>query len=365
MSAFLVCQGTCYFGAAIVLGVWPGWMCKLLLTVGLGGPDATGENFSISSAEAGMIRIAAILLAGVGWFYIHGGLSERLHFLAATCLNRAVFVPFMTAMLAILGARVSLCVLFGVLDPLLTMLTYLVLLGCMDASRFCFKLLLPTILAIAAAITCVVAATAAATAYDTSLWDWLTVQICAMVFAMAALTSLCLSSLRCVSDSTPYHDSAAQNGSTSARDAQNAQHALSMFEGTTPVERDAAELVATGHVVAQFGAATSVPNQAGHQPSRPMDRPHGPQQQAEGSQSSGNLQLLPEAAVSEHDDHDDHSEAESEVELFEEPAPQRTSSTGIFSPPPPRPGSQRQLGQEQPAVGTAQETKVLVEKGAV
>ena len=334
VSAFLVCQGACYCGTGVALAVWPGWVCRLLLTVGLGGPDATGDSASVSSAGAGMIRIAAVLLTGVGWLYIHGGLSERLHFLAATGLNRAVFVPFMTTMLAILGAHIPLCVLFGVLDPVLTMLTYLVLLGCMDASRFCFKLLLPTIVAIAATITGVVAVAAVTTTYDTSLRTWMTVQICAMVFAMAVVTSLCLSSLSCVSGSTPPHASAAQNGSTGAQGAQTDLHDLPMFEGTAPVV--AAEPAASVDVAAKFGAT--------------------PSSQVEGAQTSGNFRSVAGSAAIEHDEHYDHSDTDSEMseQLFEAPAPQRTSSSGIFSPPPPRSRSQRESGQEQTAARSAQ-----------
>ena len=345
VSAFLVCQGASYCGAGMALVLWPGWSCKLLLSIGLGGSGATGDDFRLSAAEAAMTRLAASFLVGVGWFYIHGGLSERLHFLASTCLNRAVFVPFLTTLLAILGARMHLCVLFGVLDPLLTMLTYLVLLGCKDACRFCFKLLLPAGFAIAAAITGVVAATAATTTYDTSLGDWLTVQIAAMVVAMAAVTSLCLSSLRCVSGSTAPRGIPAQNGS----------EVLPMFEGTHPV--DAAELDGSGHAVEQFGATPRAPQQPAPTTRGPMESPQSHRQQVEGSRPRGGLQLEPAAAATEHSEIDELSEAESDVELFETPAPQRTSSTGIFSPPTYR-GSPRVLSQAQ-AAGSAQATDVL------
>ena len=341
VSAFLVCQGASYCGAGMALVLWPGWSCKLLVSIGLGGSGATGDDFRLSAAEAAMTRLAASLLVGVGWFYIHGGLSKRLHFLAATCLNRAVLVPFLTTLLAILGARMHLCVLFGVLDPVLTMLTYLVLLGCKDACQFCFKLLLPAAFTISAAITGVVAVTAAATAYDTSLGDWLTVQIAGLVVAMAAVTSLCLSSLRCVSGSTALRGVAARNDS----------EVLSMFEGTYPM--DAAELDSSGRAVHQFGATPPAvpPTTPG-----PMETSQSHRQQVQGSQLSPGLQLEPLAAATERSEIDELSEAESDVELFETPAPQRTSSTGIFSPPP-YAGSQRVVSPAQ-AAGSAQETDV-------
>lgn len=199
VSVFVVCQGGCYCGAGIVWMLWPAWLCKLLLAVGLGGVGALSDSFELSRAEAGMTRLVALLLIGVGWLCINGGLSGRIHFLGTTFMSRVVFVPFGTAIVATIGARVHLCVLFGVLEPVLAMLTYLVLLGCKDACLLCFKLLLPALLTIAVALSCAVAATVAATAYSTSISDWLTVQMCAVVFAVAAVSSLCLSSLDCVS----------------------------------------------------------------------------------------------------------------------------------------------------------------------
>lgn len=343
VSVFLVCQGISYCGAGIAFLLWPGWVSKMLLIVGLGGSDGPSGTFSLSSTEAGMTRLVAFLLVGVGWFHIHGGLSGHLYFLATTSLNRAVFVPFMATLLATLGARVHLCVFVGVLDPMLTMFTYLVLLGCKDAGQFCFKLLLPAVLAVAVVITTVVAVIAAATTYQTSLKDWLTVQICAVVFGTAVLASLCLSSLRCASGKTEPRLSLAGRNSPSV--AQNDSSTLSMFHGTDPVGSPGLE--GKDDVVEHIGATPSAFSQPALATPGPADTPQSDQQRTENLRPTpvGTVQSSPVTAEVEHNDDGEYSEAESEIELFETPSVGRTSSSGIFSPPPPR-GSQKETSTQ-------------------
>lgn len=192
---FLAFQGVSYAGIGIGLVLWPDWCISLLITI-LAMPPSASDGSSgsgMGESEIAMTRLGGSLLAGTGWLYIHGGLSNRLHFLAATCLDRAVMVPFMLALLALLGARLHLCVLLGVGDPVLTLLTYLVLIGCKDGCALCYKVLLPALLIIGAVTSGIVAGVAAETGYDGELTDWISPSLCGVVVAVSAICTLCLS----------------------------------------------------------------------------------------------------------------------------------------------------------------------------
>ena len=220
---------------------------------------------------------------------------------------------------------------------------------------------------------------AAATTYDATLWDWLTVQICAIVLAVAVVISLCLSSLRCVSGSTlssyasdtqnvpggsgDYErqsfgttldagiqpepapsrlmesrsvSSATQNDSGSSSSlgaaAQSDSDSVSMFKGLELL--DQAEQASGDCDRRPIGATSDALKRPELTPTRPMKQTSG--EHVDGSQPSGHPLSLPGASVAGKDEQGDDtgSEAESDVALFEEPAPRRTSSTGIFSPPP-------------------------------
>ena len=433
---FLFLQGQSYAGAGVVVMLWPAWATQMMLRAGLGGPAAAAAaaaamadsgsdsvSGSLSAAEAGMSRLTSVFLIGIGWFYMHGGLSKRLHFLAATCLNRVVVVPFAAAVLAILGARAHFCAAFGVMDPVLALLTYLVLLGGKGACGFCFKLLLPTLVLLAAAVAAVVAATAAATVYDTTAAEWLTVRVCAIAFASAAVISLCLSSLPCVApvdstssggggggggisvvvsgesggvgdDAAPSRQQAAGGGGGAAAVAAGegdgddissvGETSPALFEGTVPIAAIAASNTGeaaglkAGQVhpspvapAAQRQSGTPGPAKPQPQPQRPealgptavagaaaaaadvgewesqqqrlqqekqrqrQERRRQRQRQQPTDSVQPSMTLAPDAGGGgDDDDEEEEEEDEDDVQLFETPTPIRTSSSGIFSPPP-------------------------------
>ena len=105
--------------------------------------DLAAEVASLADDELAMVRFASLSLVSIGFFYLQGGRTHSLHFLAATCLNRGVTVPLAMGLLALLGARQHFCLAFGLLDPLMAMMTYLVLIGCCEACGLLVKILLP------------------------------------------------------------------------------------------------------------------------------------------------------------------------------------------------------------------------------
>ena len=105
--------------------------------------DLAAELTSLADDELAMVRFASLFLVSIGFFYLQGGRTHSLHFLAATCLNRGVTVPLAMGLLALLGARQHFCLAFGLLDPLMAMMTYLVLIGCCEACGLLVKVLLP------------------------------------------------------------------------------------------------------------------------------------------------------------------------------------------------------------------------------
>ena len=76
-----------------------------------------------------MLQFTGFLVFLIGYLYMQGARENTLHFVAASSLNRTVFVPLLMVLLAILGARLPLCILFALLDPGLTLLTWLSLRG--------------------------------------------------------------------------------------------------------------------------------------------------------------------------------------------------------------------------------------------
>jgi hypothetical protein len=103
-SPYTVWNGVIYLGVGVLLIVWPG-VTQTLLT----------ERAFVGS-EQGLIRVLGLAVVVIGWLYLFGGLSGGRQVVAASVIDRMIFVPVVAVPLAIAGVFAHLLVLFTVLD---------------------------------------------------------------------------------------------------------------------------------------------------------------------------------------------------------------------------------------------------------
>jgi hypothetical protein len=104
-SKYTMMNGVVYLGAGALLLAWPGATQTLFLE-----PAFVGN-------EEGLIRMIGMTVAVIGWLYLFGGRSGSRQFVAASVVDRLVFVPAVLVPLAIAGAFPHLLVTFAILDP--------------------------------------------------------------------------------------------------------------------------------------------------------------------------------------------------------------------------------------------------------
>jgi hypothetical protein len=114
-SRYTVLNGLIYLGAGVLLIVWPGVTQTLLM-----------ERAFVGS-EQGLIRVIGLTVVVIGWLYLFGGLSGGRQVVAASVVDRLIFVPAVALPLAIAGVFPHLLVLFTILDMTLAVGAWLVL----------------------------------------------------------------------------------------------------------------------------------------------------------------------------------------------------------------------------------------------
>ena len=125
---FLFLQGVLYAFAGLTFMILP-TQGVYLVTLGALSTESFEIDESGHPTELRMLQFTGYLVFLIGYFYMQGARENTLQFVAATTLNRLVFVPLLMLLLAIFGARIPLCILFGLLDPSLTALTLFSLKG--------------------------------------------------------------------------------------------------------------------------------------------------------------------------------------------------------------------------------------------
>ncbi|WP_046863527.1 hypothetical protein [Microvirga massiliensis] len=105
-SRYTVVNGFIYLGIGALLIVWPGVVQTLFMESAFVGH------------EEGLIRVAELSIAVIGWFYIFGGRSNARQFVAASVVDR-FFVPIVLVPLAMAGVFPRLLLTLAVLDPTL------------------------------------------------------------------------------------------------------------------------------------------------------------------------------------------------------------------------------------------------------
>jgi hypothetical protein len=114
-SRYTVLNGVIYLGAGTLLILWPGVIQTLLM-----------ERAFVGS-EQGLIRALGLAVVVIGWLYLFGGLSGGRQVVAASVIDRLIFVPVVALPLAIAGVFPHLLVLFTALDMTLAVGAWLVL----------------------------------------------------------------------------------------------------------------------------------------------------------------------------------------------------------------------------------------------
>jgi hypothetical protein len=69
--------------------------------------------------EQALMRVIGLTIVVIGWLYFFGGRSETRQFIAASVVDRLVFVPAVLIPLAIAGVFPRLFLTFAVLDAVL------------------------------------------------------------------------------------------------------------------------------------------------------------------------------------------------------------------------------------------------------
>jgi hypothetical protein len=100
-------NGLVYLATGALFIAWPGAVQTLFMDA-----DFVGH-------EGALFRMIGLTLAVIGWLYLFGGRSGSRQMVAASVVDRLVFVPAVLIPLAISGVFPHLLVTLAILDPLL------------------------------------------------------------------------------------------------------------------------------------------------------------------------------------------------------------------------------------------------------
>jgi hypothetical protein len=106
-SAYTVINGFIYLAAGVLFIIWPG------------AAQALFRESAFVGHEEGLFRVIGLTLAVIGWLYFFGGRSGSRQVIAASVIDRLLFVPAVLIPLAIAGVFTHVFVTLAILDPLL------------------------------------------------------------------------------------------------------------------------------------------------------------------------------------------------------------------------------------------------------
>jgi hypothetical protein len=104
-SKYTVINGVIYLAVGVLLIAWPGATQALFMDRAFVGD------------EQGLIRVMGLTVVVIGWLYLFGGRSGARQIIAASVVDRLVFVPAVLLPLAIAGVFPHLLLTFAVLEP--------------------------------------------------------------------------------------------------------------------------------------------------------------------------------------------------------------------------------------------------------
>jgi hypothetical protein len=114
-SKYTALNGVVYLGTGALFIAWPGVTQTLFMDAAFVGH------------EGGLMRMIGLTLAVIGWVYLFGGRSGARQIVAASVVDRLVFVPAVLVPLAMAGVFPHLLVTLAILDPLLAVGAWVVL----------------------------------------------------------------------------------------------------------------------------------------------------------------------------------------------------------------------------------------------
>jgi hypothetical protein len=106
-SKYTAVNGLLYLGTGALLVAWPGAIQTLFMD-----PAFVGH-------EEALFRVIGLTVAVIGWLYVFGGRSGAQQIVAASVIDRLVFVPVVLVPLAIAGVFPHFLMALGVLEPTL------------------------------------------------------------------------------------------------------------------------------------------------------------------------------------------------------------------------------------------------------
>ena len=107
VSKYTAMNGMIYLTAGALLIAWPG------------ATQALFRDRAFVGDEQGLVRGMGLLIIVIGWLYLFGGRSGARQIVAASVIDRLVFIPAVLLPLAAAGVFPHLLVTFGLLDPAL------------------------------------------------------------------------------------------------------------------------------------------------------------------------------------------------------------------------------------------------------
>jgi hypothetical protein len=108
-SKYTAMNGFLYLGTGALLIAWPGAIQTLFMD-----PAFVGH-------EEALFRVIGLTVAVVGWLYVFGGRSGAQQAVAASVIDRLVFVPVVLVPLAIAGVFPHFLVALAILEPTLAL----------------------------------------------------------------------------------------------------------------------------------------------------------------------------------------------------------------------------------------------------
>ncbi len=106
-SKYTAMNGFIYLGAGVLFIVWPGSVQTLFMD-----PPFVGH-------EGALFRAIGLTVVVIGWLYLFGGRSGARQIVAASVIDRIIFVPAVLVPLVIAGVFPHALGAFAILDPTL------------------------------------------------------------------------------------------------------------------------------------------------------------------------------------------------------------------------------------------------------
>ena len=103
-SRYTTLNGVAYLMVGAILILWPGVAQTIFME-----PAFVGH-------ESALMRVIGLTVLVIGWLYVFGGRSGARQFVAASVIDRLVFVPVVLVPLAIAGAFPHLFLAFTIFD---------------------------------------------------------------------------------------------------------------------------------------------------------------------------------------------------------------------------------------------------------